>query len=319
MGKKIQVSTVPLKDYTTAPSPLFMLPPDKIRKAAVVGDAAYMTFVNTDDENGSERMWVRITKADNGAYEGALENKPFCFPPKVLKLGATIKFSWNNICDIQDADGKPRMHGLDSILVYVQHIEALLKTWALGQPLEPLNERKCATIANHILTLNDLVLEIHDELGLKGGICVELNVGKGIEAAVAAAEHLSSVTTDWKKANVLQAEKLQEHILHVIPALQALLDTLEPSTKPTAASLLKRLLKDGKAVRRAFPEEVKKHFAEMGIDPNSEQAKRDLSLAEQYAAELNKAIMVPSRGQVAADGSGPAADQAGASPQRLAT
>ena len=105
MAKKIRVSTVPLEDYTTAPSPLFILPPDRIRKTAAVGDTAKMTFVNTDDENGSERMWVRITNANNGTYEGTLENKPFYFPPKVLTFGDIVKFSWNNICDLLDIKG----------------------------------------------------------------------------------------------------------------------------------------------------------------------------------------------------------------------
>jgi Uncharacterized protein conserved in bacteria (DUF2314) len=290
MRNKIRVSTVPLNDYTTAPSPLFILPPDRIRKTAVLGDAAKMTFVNTDDENGNDRMWVEITKADNGTYEGTLGNHPIQFSPKVLKYGDIVKFSWNNICDILDPNGKSKMHGLDSILVFAQHIEALLKTWALGQPLQPLDKQKCMMIANQVVTLNDLVLEIHDELGLKGGTCVGLNYGKGIEAAIKAAEYLTKVIIDWEKACAPQCENVQEHILLCIPALNALLDTLEPSTKPTAASLLKRLLKDEKVIRPASPEEVKQCNAEMGINPNSVQAQRALALAEQYAVDLNKAM-----------------------------
>jgi hypothetical protein len=203
-------------------------------------------------------------------------------------VGDTIKFLWNNICDIHDASDKSKMHGLDSILVYARHIEALLKTWALGQPLQPLDKRKCMMIANHIVTLNHLVFEIYDEFN--GGICIELNFGKGIEAAVEAAEYLTKVTTDWEKANALQREKVQEHILLFIPALHALLDALEPSTKSTAASLLKRLLKDEEVIRQALPEELKTHYAEIGINPNSMQAKTALALAQQYAAELNKAM-----------------------------
>jgi hypothetical protein len=290
MAKKIRVSTVPLEDYTTAPSPLFMLPPDRIRKAAVVGDFVYVTFVNTNVEKYSERMWVRITKADNEAYEGTLENDPGQFSPKVLKYGDIVKFSWNNICDMQDADGQSKMHGLDSVLVYAQHIEALLKTWASCQPLKPLDDDKCRMIANHICTLTTLVLDIQDELGLKGGTYVGITFGKGVEGAVEAAEHLTEVITDWAKANPSRPEKTTEHILLFIPAANALFDTLEPSTKPTAAGLLKRLENDEKTIRPATLEQVRALHAEMGINPDCIEAKRAIAVAEQYAADLNTAM-----------------------------
>ena len=283
---KPKVSAIPLEDYTKAPSSLFMMVPDSVRKTAVVGDFAWMTFIN--DGGMNERMWVEVTRADNGHYEGCLTNKPIQFSPKVLKVGDIVKFEWNNICNLMDSKYELKTRGLDAIAQYAQHIEALLKMWALNSPLHPLDEKKCTMVAHNLEQMSVLVLEIHDENGLNGGNCCEISFGEGIDGAVAAAECLVATVADWQgDAN----PNVQKYVLKVVAIHMSFLDLLcreGQNDKPsrTSRALITRLLNDKNVMRRLTPDELRSYFAEQGIDPESAVAKRGLESAEEYAAEL---------------------------------
>jgi hypothetical protein len=80
----------------------FHLPPLDERLKLRPGDFAKLCFVAIeprDDGCNGERMWVRVTKcAEDGSYEGVLDNKPTFLD---MTLGDSVAFQAKHILQIE--------------------------------------------------------------------------------------------------------------------------------------------------------------------------------------------------------------------------
>lgn len=83
---------------TRAESPWsFYLPCEARQNAVTIGDFAQLIFEGPDDEDMSERMWVRVTEDRGEKLLGTLENAPFCLE---MTYGEEVEFERFAIIDI---------------------------------------------------------------------------------------------------------------------------------------------------------------------------------------------------------------------------
>jgi hypothetical protein len=88
----------------------FELPCRPMRQNMKIGMFAKLIFIGRHDSNtddfGAERMWVKVTKEDNGDgyYEGTLANQPFCENLAPLEFGSKIEFDSSNVIDIMEGE-----------------------------------------------------------------------------------------------------------------------------------------------------------------------------------------------------------------------
>ena len=100
----------------------FWIPPASKRCALRRGDGAKLLFkLELEDEDGStthivERMWVIVTRVDDGFYLGMLANQPASFDPKesefYLGFGAEIPFRAEHVIAIGGAWPEEKLAGV---------------------------------------------------------------------------------------------------------------------------------------------------------------------------------------------------------------
>ncbi|MGE7861475.1 immunity protein Imm33 domain-containing protein [Bacillus mobilis] len=82
----------------------FYLPSPEVLEKLKVGDLVKLIFVSKNEEEDGfhgERMWVEITERNEKKFVGELDNDPYCLD---LKIGDTISFGIENICDTEYDD-----------------------------------------------------------------------------------------------------------------------------------------------------------------------------------------------------------------------
>lgn len=82
----------------------FYEPSPEVLNQLQLGDYVKLIFIQEEikeDEFGGERMWVRITKMENGQFTGELDNEPHYIS---IKLGDTVLFNTHHICDTEYDD-----------------------------------------------------------------------------------------------------------------------------------------------------------------------------------------------------------------------
>src|SRR5450759_4344063 len=77
-----------LKDLHVAPSSNFSLPTDEERLSVEVGELVQAIFMQ--EGAISERMWIEVTSAADGAYRGKVDNIPVNM--RGLKLDDPVEF-----------------------------------------------------------------------------------------------------------------------------------------------------------------------------------------------------------------------------------
>jgi hypothetical protein len=89
--KKQQLTMVDAVEMNRRYPETFHIETEEARQSLQVGDWAKLGFRN---EDGGERMWVKITKALDGKYVGTLENVPVFLP---LTAGTKVSFEPRHI------------------------------------------------------------------------------------------------------------------------------------------------------------------------------------------------------------------------------
>ncbi|GAB6551413.1 MULTISPECIES: immunity protein Imm33 domain-containing protein [Bacillus] len=82
----------------------FYLPSTDVLEKLKVGDLVKLIFVSKNEEEDGfhrERMWVEITEKNEKEFVGELDNNPYRID---LKIGDTISFGIENICDTEYDD-----------------------------------------------------------------------------------------------------------------------------------------------------------------------------------------------------------------------
>ena len=81
----------------------FYLPEREKRQNLRTGDIVKLIFRFEDGEFAQvERMWVVVSKTNNGEFTGILDNEPFI--KGYLNAGDEIKFNYKNVLEIYKDD-----------------------------------------------------------------------------------------------------------------------------------------------------------------------------------------------------------------------
>lgn len=77
----------------------FWLPSDDAKAAVGIGQYVKLIF---GDDDGAERMWVKVTARDGDCLRGTLANNPYALAG--LKHGDEVEFGPDHIIQILEAD-----------------------------------------------------------------------------------------------------------------------------------------------------------------------------------------------------------------------